>query len=98
MKKIVLIAIAVYMLCLPAEAQNLKRRPFLGVQIAPVPDSLAAAYNMKSTAGGRVAAVIPNSTAAALKLQPNDVILKINDTDINTFQDVVTKARTFTTG
>ncbi|MFD2515389.1 alpha/beta fold hydrolase [Pontibacter locisalis] len=81
-----------------ANAQHLKRRPFLGVQIAPVTDSLAAAYSLKSTEGGRVVAVIPNSTAAGLKLQPNDVILRINNTDIRSSADVVATAKTFTTG
>ncbi|MBC5991274.1 alpha/beta hydrolase family protein [Pontibacter cellulosilyticus] len=100
MKKITLWAMAALAvgLSLSAEGQNLKRRPFLGVQILPVTDSLASAYKMKAPTGGMVAAVIPNSTAAALKLQPNDVIVKINDTNIQTSSDVVAKARTFTTG
>ncbi|PRY03961.1 hypothetical protein CLV24_13826 [Pontibacter ummariensis] len=98
MKKVIVLVLAACALSLSAGAQNLKRRPFLGVQIAPVTDSLATAYGMTSAAGGRVVAVIQNSTAAALQLQPNDVILKINDTNIQTFMDVVAQARRFTTG
>ncbi|RDV16877.1 hypothetical protein DXT99_01830 [Pontibacter diazotrophicus] len=41
------------------------------VQIAVVTDSLASAYRLQSTAGGLLAAVI----VAALKLQPNDIIV-----------------------
>lgn len=100
MKKTRFFALAALALSLgwSAQGQHLKRRPFLGVQIVAVSDSLASAYNMNSPEGGRVAAVIPNSTAAALKMQPNDVIIRINQADIKSAGDVVAKARAFTTG
>jgi pimeloyl-ACP methyl ester carboxylesterase len=79
-------------------AQNLQRRPFLGVQVSPVSDSLAKAGKLKSTDGALVQRVIPNSTAAALKVQPGDVIMRVNDTPVNNFMDVPAMAREFKTG
>ncbi|WP_276496954.1 alpha/beta fold hydrolase [Pontibacter litorisediminis] len=100
MKKSILLAMAALAWCLslPAQAQHLKRRPFLGVQIAPVADSLVVVYGLANEEGGMVMAVIPNSTAAALKLQPNDVIVSINKEAVKSANDVVAKARAFTTG
>lgn len=97
-KALFLVAALCCSLGLRLQAQHLSRRPFLGVQLAPVSDSLASAHRLTSTAGGAVTAVIPNSTAEALKLQRHDVILQINDTQITTYTDVVAKARTFKTG
>lgn len=84
-------------LAFPAQAQHLKRRPFLGVQIVPVSDSLAAVNQLGDGAGAMVVAIIPNSTAAALKLEPNDVVVSINKEAVRTANDVVAKARTFST-
>lgn len=81
-----------------AEAQQLKRRAFLGVQISPVTDSLAKAHKLKSTSGARIVNVIPNSTAQALKLQPNDVILEVNKTGVKNYLEVPAMARTFQSG
>ncbi|MDX5480993.1 MAG: PDZ domain-containing protein [Hymenobacteraceae bacterium] len=85
-------------LSVSAFAQNLKRRPFLGVQVAPVPDSLAVVHQLPAAAGAWVARVVPNSTAAALKLQPNDIILQVNGKAMSSPSDVVAEARSFTTG
>ncbi|MFD2245216.1 alpha/beta fold hydrolase [Pontibacter ruber] len=79
-------------------AQNLKRRPFLGVQLSPVSDSLASAGNLKSTEGALVVQVIPKSTAATLRVQPNDVIVRVNQAPVKTYTDVVDRARQFKTG
>ncbi|MBC5774923.1 PDZ domain-containing protein [Pontibacter sp. KCTC 32443] len=85
------------LLCTPVvTAQNLKRRPFLGVQVAPLTDSVAAAKNVPSAKGAIVMAVIPNSTAASLKLQPQDVLVSINGKEVTNAQEVVATAKAFT--
>lgn len=96
MKNVILLLLALLVYTVPVQAQNLKRRPFLGVQVAPLTDSLATAKKVPDSKGAIVVAVIPNSTAAALKLQPQDVITSINGKTIASTQDVVSTARAFT--
>ncbi|WP_299985564.1 alpha/beta fold hydrolase [uncultured Pontibacter sp.] len=84
--------------CTAAWGQQLQRRPFLGVQVSPVTDSLATANRLSSTQGAFVRRVIPNSTAAALKLQVGDVIVRVNGTPVNNYMDVPAMARQFRTG
>ncbi len=79
-------------------AQNLKRRAFLGVQTSSVSDSLAKALKLPSAAGALVVRVIPNSTAAALKLQPNDVVLSLNNKPVKDAQELVALARQLQVG
>src|SRR5688500_14293989 len=81
-----------------SHAQQLKLRPFLGVQVQAIPDSVARANKLKSTQGAWVRRVVPNSTAAALKLQENDLIQKVNGKSVENHQAVVAMARQFTTG
>ncbi|WP_018478241.1 alpha/beta hydrolase family protein [Pontibacter roseus] len=78
--------------------QNLQRRPFLGVQVSPVADSVARAAKLKSTDGAYVQRVVPNSTAASLKVQPGDVILRVNAIPVKNFLDVTVMARQLKTG
>lgn len=79
-------------------AQHLQRRPFLGVQVSAVTDSVARASRLGSAEGAYVQRVIPNSTAAGLKLQAGDVIVRVNDKQIRNFMDVPAMARQFRTG
>jgi uncharacterized protein len=100
MKKQILCFLAATGILFSADSfgQNLKRRAFLGVQVSAVSDSLAKAHNLKSPNGALVRGIIPNSTAQALKLQPNDVILQVNKTDILNFMDVPRLAKAFQPG
>lgn len=79
-------------------AQHLQRRPFLGVQVSPVPDSVAVIPNLGDSGGAFVQRVIPNSTAAALRVQAGDVILRVNSAPVKNHLDVVAMARQFKTG
>lgn len=98
MKNLILLLLAVMFYTVPGQSQNLKRRPFLGVQVAPLTDAPDAANKVPGGKGALVVAVIPNSTAAALKLQPQDIITTINGKAIGSTQDVITMARAFTVG
>ncbi|HEX8332993.1 MAG TPA: alpha/beta fold hydrolase [Segetibacter sp.] len=75
---------------LKADAQHLKRRPFLGTQLAPVKDSLRKALNLENNTGMVVAEVYPGGTAFDLNLQKDDIITAINGVRIQTIQDVIT--------
>jgi pimeloyl-ACP methyl ester carboxylesterase len=79
-------------------AQHLKRRAFLGVQMQNLNDSTAQALRLKSSQGVLVQAIIPNSTAEKLKLQPQDVILRLNGTPLSNVNEAVARARELQTG
>jgi uncharacterized protein len=81
-----------------AGAQALKRRAFLGVQLQNLTDSTAQALRLKNTQGAQVVAVIPNSTAEKVKLQPQDVILQVNGHAVADVNEAVARARELQTG
>ncbi|WP_242928357.1 alpha/beta hydrolase family protein [Pontibacter vulgaris] len=92
----------VLLLCLPLanymQAQNLKRRAFLGVQTITITDSLAKVRKLPAASGALVVRVIPGSTAAAIKLQPNDIILTLNNKSVGSAQELVAMARQLQVG
>ncbi len=63
-----------------------------------VSDSLAAAHKMKSIEGVQVVRVVPNSTAASLKVQPGDVLLNVNKAPVTGVPDVLEHAKKFKSG
>ncbi|MCU0339035.1 MAG: alpha/beta hydrolase [Spirosomaceae bacterium] len=62
-------------------AQQLPRRGSLGIEAVQAPDSLLKALRAIETKGIWVKNVKPQSTAAALGIQADDVLVAINDTD-----------------
>lgn len=69
-------------------AQEPKRRGGLGVgYYTNVPDSLRARLNPPST-GAIIQFVMPRGTAATLGIQPNDIILSVNNSPILTPRDL----------
>lgn len=69
-------------------AQHIKRKGGLGIGFYPnTPDSLVKKLHYKK--GSVVQSVFPNTTASALGILVNDVILKINDTEITLPNQVV---------
>jgi pimeloyl-ACP methyl ester carboxylesterase len=62
-------------------AQNLQRKGGLGVNFYyNMPDSVAKRLDYQK--GAIIIAPVPNSTAASLGLQKDDIVLKVNDKDI----------------
>jgi len=66
---------------LSAEAQHLRRKGTLGISHIEASDSLMRTLRVLDTHGVLIKEVAPNSTAAQLGLQPNDVLVAINETD-----------------
>jgi S1-C subfamily serine protease len=66
-------------------------RPYLGVRYIMLTDDLAYQYNLDTTrgayivpgTGGRGSSIVEDSPAAAAGLQEKDIITKINDTELN---------------
>ncbi len=71
-------------------------RGWLGVQIQPVTDDVAAALGLKEPKGALVAGLTDNSPAGKAGIKQGDVILSFNGTKINELRDltrVVASAR-----
>ncbi|GEM_PF-5271449 len=65
------------------EAQNLKRKASLGIKLKKLTDSAQNVLKVKK--GALVRTVTENSTASKLGLKENDVILKFNNVEIETY-------------
>lgn len=75
------VALYVFVVNTTGFSQNIKRKGGLGVAFYQnVPDSAAKRLDYKQ--GAIVRTVVPNSTAAALGLLPDDIIVKVNETTI----------------
>lgn len=68
---------------------QLPRRAFLGTQLYTVNDSVALLYNLPETRGALIERIVDNSTALAVGLQPGDVIVSVQDTQINNHHELV---------
>lgn len=63
-------------------------RGFLGVQITPVSDDVAAALGLDDSTGAFVVGVGEGSPAATAGLQRGDIVLSVNGADIRTPRDL----------
>jgi len=101
MKKLILAFILLVFLFahVNSEAQNLKRRGFLGLKSsAVVTDSLRKLKNISVEKGILVVEVAPNSTLEVLKIQTGDVIFKLNNKPVTGMGDLRTFAKLFREG
>lgn len=65
------------------------RRGWVGVQLQPLEAALAEAMGVMAREGALVAAVLPDSPAAAAGLRPGDVILAIDGNPTRTVREVL---------
>ena len=84
-------------LCQSVSGQHLTRRPFLGVQVSQVTDSIARLNRQQQPKGAFVVRVIPNSTSATLAIQPGDIIVQLNDRAVAQWSELPTLARSLRT-
>ncbi|MCH8065941.1 MAG: trypsin-like peptidase domain-containing protein [Chloroflexi bacterium] len=73
-------------------------RGFLGVQFTDITPSLARNLNLPADKGVGVVDVTPGSPADAAGLQPNDIIIRIEDTPITNSGDLVEVLRRYRAG
>ena len=69
-------------------SQELKRIGILGLSGISVNDSVLTSLGMDKTDGVAVTAVRDNTTAAELKLNVNDIIVKILNTDVKAYKNI----------
>ncbi len=72
-----------------ARSQDLPRRPFLGIIMAPLVDEMKVKLNYRGNNGVLVQNVLPGSTGAKAKLNSNDILVKLNDSDVAGPPDVI---------
>ncbi|TAF02356.1 MAG: PDZ domain-containing protein, partial [Runella slithyformis] len=66
---------------LSVSGQHLRRKGSLGIAYVAASDSLMRSLRVLDTHGIVIQQIAPNSTAAQLGLQPNDVLVGINESD-----------------
>ncbi len=69
-------------------AEGRVERGWLGVQIQPVTEEIAAALGLPGTAGVLVADVLPDGPAAGTELKAGDVILKVGGQGIKDYKEL----------
>lgn len=67
-------------------SQNIIRKGYLGIRAMEVNDSIYVAKNLNIKYGILVVEVMENSTAENLKIEPEDIIIKINGNEIKNIQ------------
>lgn len=65
----------------PLKAQHLRHKGTLGLECVEASDSLLNSLKFPETMGVVVKRVSPNFTASALGIEPNDILVAINDID-----------------
>jgi uncharacterized protein len=96
-----LVALAALFLLLcysPSFAQDLKRRGSFGVQFAPLSEADRARLHLAEGRGILVQGVAPGSSAADAGIIADDIILKINETEIGDVAQFIELARGFRAG
>ena len=73
-------------------------RGWLGVQIQPVTDDIAASLGLKGPKGALVAAVTPDSPASQAGIKPGDVIVALDGKDVAQLKDLPRMVAAFRAG
>jgi uncharacterized protein len=81
-----------------ARADELKRRAFLGVQVAPISDADRTRLGVAQGTGVRVAGVLPSGASEKAGVKPDDVVLSINGRDVSATAQFVDIARSLKAG
>ena len=64
-------------------------RPWLGVQVQPLSKELSAYLGFKGTQGALVAGILPGSPAASAGLEQGDIVVKWDDKEVSTPDELV---------
>jgi len=83
------ISILLFLIGINCKAQELARRPLLGVQLEQITDDVKRIMELPSINGVLIKGVIPNTTATDAGFKSGDVLLKINNKEINTPSEAI---------
>ena len=70
-----------FFVVLNTKAQHLRHKGSLGIEYTEASDSLLNAWKIVESRGILVKTVTPGYTAASLGIQPNDILVSVNNTD-----------------
>ncbi|MBN1181535.1 MAG: alpha/beta hydrolase [Bacteroidales bacterium] len=94
-----LLIFCLFFICIQSYAQNLRRKGMIGVGLCnEISDSLRYCLKLSDNDGALVNMVVPNSTAALMKLQPHDLILSLNQHSISSPDDLLSVAKNLRNG
>ncbi len=92
--RILLVALSLVIFCGPVAGQELARRAFLGVMVAPLDESQQALTDHGLT----IQRVFDNSTASRFGFQEGEVILSVNDVELRGVGELPRALRDFRSG
>ncbi len=78
--------------------EELPRRGLMGVQLAPLNDSLKESLGLDSTKGVVVTVVMPDTAAQKAGLQGNDVLVKVGETPVEDVASAMRSLRAYYAG
>lgn len=78
--------------------EPLPRRGLMGVQLAPLSDSLKESLGLDSTKGVVITVVMPDTAAQKAGLQGNDVLVKVGDVAVEDVQGAMRALRAYYAG
>ena len=73
-----------------SNAQSLRRKGLLGIMMQTLNDSIADQHNLEINSGVHILTVMPNSTFSNLGVEQGNILTRLNNTPVNTIQDVLT--------
>lgn len=93
-----LVLLLLSVMSLPAQEQELPRKPFLGVQIQTLTEALQQQHNLPSDTGVLVTGVIDKTSAQIADLRRNDIIVSLNGTAVRDVPQFLSLLSVYNTG
>jgi uncharacterized protein len=99
MKKITLLLGIFVLVCSTSYVNaQLQRRAFLGTQLKEVDSFTAVKHNMKHPKGVLVELVVDGSSAKAMGIEANDIVLAVEDVEVNSPSELVARIGRYRAG
>lgn len=98
MKRVLIFFGVLVISCSGLRAQHLKQKGFIGIAPQPMSESVAKYLELKAGTGVIVNSVVPGSSAEKMGVKENDVILKINNQEVKSPQEVIALAGALNAG
>jgi len=92
------VTFALLLLAMPVNADELRRRGVMGVQLAPVTEEQAGELKLEKPAGMMVQSVFPDTAAAEAGVKPNDVVVSIGGKSFESLPDGLALTRAYYAG
>jgi len=99
MKRLTLLLGIIFIVCSASNVNaQLQRRAFLGTQLKEVDTFIAVKHNMKHAKGVLVEMVVDGSSAKAMGIEANDLILAVEDVEVNSPNELIARIGRYRAG